>query len=145
MARVALLSAAWRHVRDAEHLLRPGQHRSLDQALHLAGFGPECARKACVDEVIADKALGHDFKAASDVVLEVLIALDPSASRYGLRHLAATLPFRAQHWHVNCRYDATGAAREVDVRAVVEEARRFVDARASELWCDGTLPIEVFS
>ena len=39
-----LVSAALRHARDAEWLA----HRSPDQAYHLAGYAPECARKATV-------------------------------------------------------------------------------------------------
>lgn len=37
-----LISAALRHVRDAEQLLTS----SPDQAWHLADFGPECIRKS---------------------------------------------------------------------------------------------------
>ena len=40
--QVRLLSAARRHITDAEHLLEPGLHQSQDQAWHLAGFAPEC-------------------------------------------------------------------------------------------------------
>lgn len=40
-----LLSAALRHVRDAETLATSADDaRSLDQAFHLAGYGPECER-----------------------------------------------------------------------------------------------------
>ena len=55
--RASFISAALRHTRDAEHLLASGPHRSLDQAFHLAGFGPECARKACLSESWADKTI----------------------------------------------------------------------------------------
>lgn len=142
MPRASLISAALRHVRDAEHLLAPGLHRSVEQALHLAGFGPECARKGCVDEGIADKALGHDIAGADDSVVNLLLALDPSASRYGFDGHARQLPLRAKHWTADCRYMATGEPRlrEEIVSAVVEEARAFVDSRVADLWCDGALP-----
>jgi hypothetical protein len=140
MARASLISAALRHVRDAEHLFASGEHRSIEQALHLAGFGPECARKACVDEEIADKALGHDFRGGDDAVVDLLLALDPSASRYRLDE--HTLPHREQYWSLDCRYMATGAlARsEEAVAAVIAEARGFVDGCVEDLWCDGALP-----
>lgn len=142
MPRAALISAALRHVRDAEHLLEPGPHRSVEQALHLAGFGPECARKACVDEEIADKALGHDIGGADDPTVDLLLALDPSASRYGIDEHTLKLPHRAKHWSVECRYMATGEAERIekDVAAVVDEARSFVDGCVADLWRDGALP-----
>ncbi len=141
MARDALLSAALRHVRDAEHLLAPGPHRSVEQALHLAGFGPECARKGCVDDAIADHALGHDIKDATDAVVEVLLALDPAASRYGIDEHAARLPYRATHWRPDCRYISTYApeSHAGRVEDVVREARSFVDDCVLALWSDGVL------
>lgn len=144
MPRSDLISAALRHVRDAEHLLAPGPHRSVEQALHLVGFGPECARKACVDEAIADKALGHDIKGAGDVVVELLLALDPAASRYGLGGPPAALPHLARHWRPEHRYMATGKPEAIapSVTAMVHEARAFVDGCVTELWCDGVLPAE---
>ncbi len=53
-----LLSAARRHIADAEHLLAHGAHRSEDQAWHLAGFGPESVRKACLEGRDARSRLG---------------------------------------------------------------------------------------
>lgn len=46
-AELKLLSAALRHLRDAEHLADASNlHGSLDQAYHLAGFGPDCRYQA---------------------------------------------------------------------------------------------------
>jgi hypothetical protein len=142
MPRAALISAALRHVRDAEHLLAPGPHRSVEQALHLAGFGPECARKACLDEEVADKALGHDIDGAGDPAVDLLLALDPSASRYGIDGHASELPHRARHWNLECRYMATGEPASIEqmVADVVREARAFVDRCVADLWCDGAVP-----
>lgn len=142
MPRATLISAALRHVKDAEHLLAPGPYRSVEQALHLAGFGPECARKAYVDEGIADKALGHDIEGADDPVVDLLLALDTSASRYGLDGHTLELPHRAKHWSPECRYMATGEPELIEktVAAVVKEARAFVDGCVANLWCDGALP-----
>lgn len=142
MARAHLISAALRHVRDAEHLLEPGPHQSVEQALHLVGFGPECARKACLDESLADKALGHDIKGAGDPVVDFLLAIDPSASRYRIEDQHAEVPLHVEHWNVGVRYLMKGQADQARVRALVEEARRFVDRCVTELWCDGALPSE---
>ena len=71
MARPDLLSAAIRHVRDAELLASTaGPNRSLDQAFHLAGFAPECARKATLPRSTFDKSIGHGTTAASELSLE---------------------------------------------------------------------------
>lgn len=141
MARDALISAALRHIRDAEHLLASVPHRSVEQALHLVGFAPECARKGCVDEAIADRALGHDIKDATDAVVDVLIALDPAASRYEIDEHAARLPYRAARWRPDCRYMATNAPEPLAgrVEEVVREARSFVDDCVLALWSDGVL------
>lgn len=142
MARTNLLSAALRHVRDAETLIRPGPDRSIDQVLYLSGLGPECARKACVDNGVADKALGHDIHSEEDDVLAVLLSLDPSASRYQLAQHSSELPHRHRLWRIERRYDKTGATTESEARAVLEEARRFVDRWTIELWSDGVIDAE---
>jgi len=145
MARVRLLSAALRHVRDAEHLLEQGPHRSVEQSLHLAGFAPECAIKACIDEDLADKALAHNIADAGNAVVGWLLACDPAASRYKIDRQVATLPHRAEHWRLESRYMATETADErvaalvVVATLVVEEARAFVDGCVTQLWCDGAI------
>jgi hypothetical protein len=147
MARSDLASAALRHVRDAEHLANVGAHRSLDQALHLAGFASECIRKGCFDDALADKALGHDIRDATDSVVAFLVTYDPDAARYGLGADAAELPERAEKWHPNVRYQRTGHAASsigaTGVGAVVAEARRFVDERVLALFCDGVIGSDV--
>jgi hypothetical protein len=71
-AHLALFSAALRHLRDAEHLAdATTPHGSLDQAYHLAGFAPECGRKATIAADWMNKALGHDL----GVVDEIMAAL----------------------------------------------------------------------
>lgn len=145
MARDALLSAALRHIRDAEHLLARGAHRSVEQALHLAGFAPECARKGCVDDAITDHALGHDIRDATDTTVDLLLAFDPAASRYAIDEQAARLPHRAAHWRPDCRYMATQSPEVNESRAedVVREARSFVDDCLLALWSDGVLADDV--
>jgi hypothetical protein len=142
VARADLISAALRHIRDAEHLLAPGPDQSVEQALHLAGFAPECARKGCIDDGVADKALGHGFAGGPDAVADFLLGVDPSAGRYAIDLHAGKLPERARHWTVECRYLATRAPAELaqPAGAVVREARAFVDACVLDLWSDGALP-----
>ncbi|GHG84601.1 hypothetical protein [Comamonas sp. JC664] len=97
-----------------------------------------------MDEALVDKALGHDIRGAEDPTVDLLLALDPLASRYGLDGHDLKLPHRARHWRVECRYRATRAPEliEHDIDAVVKEARAFVDNCVAELWSDGALPSE---
>jgi hypothetical protein len=142
MPRANLVSAALRHVRDAEHLLEQGPHRSLEQVLHLVGFGPECVRKACIDEELADKALGHEIRGASDPIVDVLVAIDPSASRYRIDDQESELPLRMAHWTMNARYMMSGQGAEATAESLTKEARRFVDRCVEILWSDGVLDAE---
>lgn len=138
----ALLSAALRHVRDAEHLATAATAGfSLDQARHLAGFGPECARKAILSERGFDKLIGHTF---NDTALELALSLDPVALRYEPREWAKRYPTLAR-WSEQCRYDATGAAAKVEpqVRALLVEARDAVDDIVLRLWADGRFSVGV--
>jgi hypothetical protein len=129
-----LISAALRHVRDADDLLRA----SPDQSWHLAGFGPECARKACLQEKWLDHALGHDLAEWSDEVLDLALALDTQAGRYEVRDLASRFPVLAS-WRVKSRYDRTGTRTEPQARALVEQAADLTYELAAELWMDGII------
>ncbi|MEM9458219.1 MAG: hypothetical protein AAGF11_28850 [Myxococcota bacterium] len=140
--RATSVSAALRHVRDAEHLLVDGDHRSVDQAYHLAGFGPECARKACLGIRWADKALGHN-SAEEDarLVLEVLLAVDAHAHRYRIGGGQwGESPYPALgRWGPESRYVATGTHEPAEARALVAECREIVDRITTALWADGLL------
>lgn len=136
-AASAHLSAALRHVRDAEHLLEkhgPLQYSSADQAYHLAGFGPECARKAVLATPWLDKVLGHEQGTHVDRVVEFAVSLDADAHRY--RAVIAMAPTLAT-WKVDCRYERTGHIAHGDASRVVNAARTVVDEIAVLLWCDG--------
>ncbi len=137
---LALVSAALRHARDAEHLADPGnRRRSPDQAYHLAGFGPECARKATLASRRFDKAIGHRLDGAIDSVIDVAVALDPWALRYEPLDWHARYPNLAQ-WDPASRYERTGSRNERQVEAVVADARQAVDTMFTALWADGRLP-----
>lgn len=134
-----LLSAALRHVRDAEHLALDGADQSLDQAYHLAGYAPECARKATLSTSTYNKAIGHGVGETSEIALQIALALDLGAHRYDLERWGARFPTLAR-WTEVARYDRTGKRAAGDVSAVVREAREIVDRIVSALWMDGALP-----
>ena len=135
-----LLSAALRHVRDAEHLLDDTTGcSSPDQAYHLAGFGPECARKATVSLRWLDKALGHGVEEASAEVVEFALALAPLARRYDPGMHAGRWP-ELSAWRPDVRYEKTGTFSEQRAKAIAGEAREVVDTVVVALWADGRLP-----
>lgn len=144
----AFVSAALCHVRDATHLVAVSEHQSIDQAFHLVGFGPECIRKACLDERAVDRALGHTLSEAGDPVVDFLVACDPEAVRYGVELAPGDLPLlRAAGWRPDVRYARTGntdtTPGERRVAEIVEEAMMFVDERLIALWADGALDGQV--
>lgn len=132
--QIALLSAALRHTRDAEALLSS----SPDQAWHLAGFGPECARKAALSERWADKAVGHQLGALAQGVLETAIAMDAHAARYRLDGWVSRWPALAQ-WSPESRYRKTGSTPKASAEALTAAAREAVGGLVAELWADGAL------
>lgn len=138
--RTALISAALRHTRDAEHLLEDGPYRSVDQAWHLAGFGPECARKACLGERWADRSVGHSF---GDDVLEIALALDAWALRHRAREWRVRWPVLGE-WRPAHRYERTGSRCAEQTESLVDAARETVDAVVADLWTRGQLSREVF-
>lgn len=133
----ALLSAAARHVRDAERLLNKPPS-SPDQAWHLAGFGPECARKACLEDRVLDLALGHELGPGGEQLLEWWIPLDHSAWRYRIAGWGVSEP-RITEWSPNHRYDATGTWVGAPVEELTGSARRLLDGVVADLWSDGRL------
>lgn len=126
-----LLSAAFRHIRDARALIQPGHLQSVDQAWHLIGFGPECCAKACLSDGHFDKALGHSL--AHDLV-ELLIALEIGAAR-----VAEPPPTSLAGWRIDCRYERTGARAVGPVERAVEDVQAAVFRVAARLWVEGRL------
>ncbi|MBI4602123.1 MAG: hypothetical protein HY721_09200 [Planctomycetes bacterium] len=135
---LALVSAALRHVRDAETLADPSNPRaSLDQAYHLGGYGPECARKATLSIRWLDKAIGHLFGSSEDP-LALATALDLFALRYQPLAWAARFPPLAE-WSEQVRYRRTGSFPRATVQTFLESARKAVDEVVLGLWADGRL------
>lgn len=136
--RSDLVSAALRHVRVAERLLTEGADRALDEAFHIAGFGPECAQAACLGEEWFARAIGHGFDAAQAESLRLLLHLDPRARRY----LPADRgdPYQElRTWTVQSRYMPTGTFELARATALTREAREVVDRIVASLWADGLL------
>jgi len=127
-------SAALRHLSDAEALL----DSSPDQAWHLAGFGPECARKASLDLRWLDKVLGHDLGAFGDDVVAFAAALDPAAARYQLIGQRQGNPMLGR-WSPNDRYARTGTRLRSEAASLVEEAASVVAPLIARLWADGVV------
>ena len=119
---------------DAEYLLEA----SPDQAWHLAGFGPECLRKACIEERMLDHALGHDLGPRSEDLLDWGIALDPHAWRYGLVDWSSQEPLLAT-WRPEHRYEKTGTRSGKVADELVTAARGLVDRVHADLWADGRI------
>lgn len=135
------LSAALRHARDSVYLLDVGhQGHSTDQAFHLAGFAPECARKALLGDRVFDKILGHSFDAGAEVVLETALALDPRARRYRARAWTTRYPALTT-WSEQARYYRTGTATAALATPVVEQAAQAVHETVAALFADGRLPV----
>ncbi len=141
MARPDLLSAAIRHLRDAEFLASVAPpDRSLDQAFHLAGFAPECARKATLLRPTFDKAIGHGTTEASELSLEWALAHDPRAHRYRVDLVSwATRHPGLKSWNEGVRYERTGTRDLAQVTALLTEVRAVVNSIVAELWADGVL------
>jgi hypothetical protein len=137
------MSAALRHVRDAEHLVDAGEHTSRDQAWHLAGFALECARKACLQDNWVPRLLGHAFDEASENVVELAVALDPRAGRMRVRDWSTRFP-AISSWRPDHRYDASGVADAANrnVNALVEQGRTAVNEVLLALLFEGALRSE---
>ncbi len=130
-----MLSAALRHTRDARRLLL-GQEafvESPDQSWHLAGFGFECLRKACLFERWGDKALGHDVEESE--VLAMFLALDAHAWRYRLQ----TRETIVGEWRPDARYVRTGTYDAPKARELVDFVEKNVEVVTALLWADGRL------
>lgn len=137
---IFFLSAALRHVRDAEHLFDPDNPgRSIDQSYHLLGYGPECARKATLSVRWFDRILGHRLGENANEILDIIISLDQWAARYHPMDWASKFPHMAA-WQETCRYEKTGTRDAHDVGAAIVEARNIVDEIIGALWADGRVP-----
>lgn len=139
--RTDMVSAALRHLRDARVLLDGGPadsepYTSPDQAWHLAGFGPECARKAVLPERGWDQLIGHDLGEASDEIVDWVEALDPRSGRFPIRRLFDDRPELAL-WQPQHRYQRTGTTSVEKARRLLDQAQEVSDRVLVSLWLAG--------
>lgn len=126
--RVALASAALCHIDDAGSLVAS----SPMGAFYLAGYGPECARKAALtfamekEAAELDKAVGHGFDNDAETALAIVCALDPLAVRYTLRGWKGRAPI-LKDWKEHVRYGKSDAIGEQRARRMLEAARELVE------------------
>lgn len=159
---LTLVAVAQRHLRDAAYLAnhqdahpahRDGEpvYVSLAQAYHLAGFAPECIRKALLSSRAFDKTLGHRFHPptapqANEDMLAVIMATDPFAARYYSPRSSWAQAYPAlAAWTENARYDRDADPKfdRERVRALLDSARDAVNGVVLSLWLDGRLPEEL--
>jgi hypothetical protein len=140
----SLLSAALRHLRDAEYLADSHAGQSLNQAEHLVGFAPECARKACLSARWPDKLISHDLSSGAESLLDLAISLDAYANRYPIKNWSAVFPGLTR-WNPAVRYQQTArktadvSALNGKVRTLLGEAKQAVDSVLIGLYVDGQL------
>lgn len=140
-AQVNFVSAALRHIQDASQLVSS----SPVQAFYLAGYGPECVRKAALtfpDEKVQEQiqfAIGHGFKKHAETALSIAMDVDPMASRYGLSRWG-TRQNILQEWNERCRYGRCDSIRVSKARKLIEKAEPVVTDVVLALWADGRLP-----
>ena len=138
----SMASASLRHARDAQ-ALATGAHRSLDQAWHLAGFGPECSLKASLSDDWFGRAIGH-VGGLTPRLAAWLLAVDPLAHRR-LGSDGAEDPLHG--WSPTVRYERTGWAldHDIDVNSDVDRAATVTIDRVAALWVAGDLTSDALS
>jgi len=139
--RMSLASAALRHIADATMLY----DASPVGALHLAGFGPECARKAALAydtrEVDAEvwKYIGHGIDPRAEEAARFVFGLDPLASRYPVMGWRERFKGMKKYWHVEARYLRSDAVPPTRAARVLNDARTATTEVIAALWADGRL------
>lgn len=125
-----MIDAALRHLRGARAALASGDY---EQAAHLVGFAPECARKAAIAEPDLWKKLGHDFSAHP--FLNALSALRPEGLRLRVDRLDSEFPV-LRAWDPQIRYLKDGQISKYEAedleRAAAEATARLVFAMTLE-------------
>lgn len=98
-----MIDAGLRHLGTATRCL---EHADWEQVAHLAGFGPECLRKAAM---LAPPAVNREFghKLGMHEMLDALSALRPHGLRLRADRLQTTWP-ALEDWDPQARYAADG-------------------------------------
>jgi hypothetical protein len=124
----ALRSAAARHLGDASAMVAAG---NWDQAEHLIGFAPECARKAALENHW-HKLLGHVLVVGT--VLDIVESLEPMGTCVRIPEQALE---ELRSWKPECRYQVTGTATESLARRRVAAANLATTNALAAAWVVG--------
>lgn len=111
-------------------------YHSFDQVWHLAGFGPECARKARFPEAQWRKLLGHELGHVSDAILDWIEAIATEAARADLRRLVDG-HLELARWKPDHRYQKSGTTTQAQARKIYDQAEQVTDRLLASLWVDG--------
>ena len=135
----AMVSAALRHIEDAHWLL----DISPVQAAYVAGYGPECARKAALAswtdrENLRNRMIGHRFDQTAEIALSLFCDLDPLAPRYNLQRWTSRRSTLGE-WKEDLRYARSDALPRARARRIVEAATALTTETLAKLWADGRL------
>ena len=125
-----MLSAAFRHLECAQNLLAT----SPDEAWYLAGYVPECTRKAVISSGEFLKIIGHD---PGSRILNFVIAGDVEAHRAGVDQWSMSESWGK--WSPEHRYDRTSEARKVTAATLVAEAENRLWNVVVSAWTDGRI------
>lgn len=135
----AMVSAALRHIGDAHCLL----DASPVQAAYLAGYGPECARKAALaawtgHDNLRNRMIGHRFDRTAEIALRLFCDLDPLAPRYKLQEWTRRSSALGE-WKEDLRYARSDSLTRTRARRIVEAAAALTTETLAALWADGRL------
>jgi hypothetical protein len=116
--------------------------------MYLAGYGPECIRKAALmrlpreDEDQRNRAIGHRFGKPEELAFKLFCDGDMLASRYGLtgwKQQASALG----DWKEDLRYSRSDSVTLRQATRLVEASEMLTLRTLTDLWADGRLePLE---
>lgn len=142
--QMSLVSAALRHIADAQTLLAD----SPVQAMYLAGYGPECIRKAALmrlpeeQEDQRNRAIGHRFDKPEETTLKLFCDSDTLASRYKLTDWKRQVNVLGD-WKEDLRYGRSDSVPRARAQKLLESCERLTLHTLADLWADGRLePLE---
>lgn len=117
-----MASAAWRHLHAAKALIADWP----DEAWYIAGYGPECARKASLTDERLWRLMGHE--AGDAALLGWLLSLDARAVQ---------VPETATGWRPDVRYARTNTRTLAQAEAMVVDCWRDAGPILAGLWARG--------
>lgn len=138
--QMELVSAALRHISDARTLLPS----SPVQAMYLAGYGPECIRKAALMRLPGDeedqrnRAIGHRFGKPEELTLKLFCDSDTLAPRYRLTGWKSQVNVLGD-WKEDLRYGRSDSVPRGRATRLVDACETLTVQTLADLWSDGRL------